>query len=434
MNKILGLFSVFILILNCSLDKKSGLWTESKKIETVNDLVINELFKNEEAFNKELNSNVKIQLKSNPTKNSFVNNLNNNNGRVSYNGSLKNISRFKFSTIDNFDQIEPEILFYGDNIIFFENKGSIFNFDKFSKLIWKKNFYKKFEKKAKPELSLANDKKTLIVADNLAKYYAMNIKTGELIWAKTNVAPFNSQIKIYDDKFFVTDLDNVLRCYSIKDGSELWNVKTDTAFIKSKKKLSLVILNGNIYFNNSIGDISAVDIKTGILVWQTPTQSSLIYENSFLLETSDLIADDDVILLSNNRNEFFSFSANTGALNWQQKINSNIRPTLIENLIFTVTIEGFLVVIDNKTGNIIRITNVFDKIKKNKRSKIKPVGFIVGTKNIYLTTDNGLLILIDISSGRSSSILKVDNEKISRPFILNKNLFIIKDNSIIKLN
>ena len=434
MNKILGLFLVFILISNCSLDKKSGLWTESKKIETVNDLVINELFKNEEAFNKEFNSNVKIQLKSNPTKNSFVNNLNNNNGRVSYNGSLKNISRFKFSTIDNFDQIEPEILFYGDNIIFFENKGSIFNFDKFSKLIWKKNFYKKFEKKAKPELSLANDKKTLIVADNLAKYYAMNIKTGELIWTKTNVAPFNSQIKIYDDKFFVTDLDNVLRCYSIKDGSELWNVKTDTAFIKSKKKLSLVILNGNIYFNNSIGDISAVDIKTGNLIWQTPTQSSLIYENSFLLETSDLIADDDTILLSNNRNEFFSFSANTGALNWQQKINSNIRPTLIENLIFTVTIEGFLVVIDNKTGNIIRITNVFDKIKKNKRSKIKPVGFIVGTKNIYLTTDNGLLILIDISSGRSSSILKVDNEKISRPFILNKNLFIIKDNSIIKLN
>ena len=434
MNKILGLFLVFILISNCSLDKKSSLWTESKKIETVNDLVINELFKNEEAFNKEFNSNVKIQLKSNPTKNSFVNNLNNNNGRVSYNGSLKNISRFKFSTIDNFDQIEPEILFYGDNIIFFENKGSIFNFDKFSKLIWKKNFYKKFEKKAKPELSLANDKKTLIVADNLAKYYAMNIKTGELIWAKTNVAPFNSQIKIYDDKFFVTDFDNVLRCYSIKDGSELWNVKTDTAFIKSKKKLSLVILNGNIYFNNSIGDISAVDIKTGNLIWQTPTQSSLIYEDSFLLETSDLIADDDAILLSNNRNEFFSFSANTGALNWQQKINSNLRPTLIENLIFTVTIEGFLVVIDNKTGNIIRITNVFDKIKKNKRSKIKPVGFIVGTKNIYLTTDNGLLILIDISSGRSSSILKVDNKKISRPFILNKNLFIVKNNSIIKLN
>ena len=50
--------------------------------------------------------------------------------------------------------------------------------------------------------------------------------------------------------------------------------------------------------------------------------------------------------------------------------------------------------------------------KEKKRAKIKPVGFIVGTKNIYLTTDNGRLIIIDISTGRSSSMLKIDNEKI----------------------
>ena len=68
------------------------------------------------------------------------------------------------------------------------------------------------------------------------------------------------------------------------------------------------------------------------------------------------------------------------------------------------------------------------------RVNIKPVGFILGSKNIYLTTDNGKLLIIDIRSGRTSSIIKIDNNKISRPFVLNKNLFIIKDNSIIKLN
>ena len=62
-----------------------------------------------------------------------------------------------------------------------------------------------------------------------------------------------------------------------------------------------------IIFNNSLGDISAVNVNTGDMIWQTPTQSSLIYEDSFLLKTSDLIADDDAILLSNNRNEFNDF-------------------------------------------------------------------------------------------------------------------------------
>ncbi len=434
MNRTIVLFLIILLITNCSLDNKSGIWTKSEKIKIEKKLIISELFKKEESLSKEFNSNVKIQLKSYLSNNSFLNNLSNNNGRVNYNGNLKSLSKFKYSTIDNFDELEPEIVFEGNNIIFFDNKGSILKFDQFSKLIWKKNYYKKTEKKQKPILSFANNQKTLVIVDNIAKYYAINIKTGELLWSKRNSAPFNSQIKIYKDKFFVTDFDNILKCFSIKDGKELWNVKTETTFIKSQKKLSLVILNGKVYFNNSIGDISAVDINSGNLIWQTPTQSSLIYESAFLLKTSDLVANDESILLSNNKNEFFSINANTGVLNWKQKINSNLRPTIVDNLIFTVTMEGFLVVLENPTGNIIRVTNVFDRFKKKKKSKIKPVGFIVGASNIYLTTDNGRLIIIDILSGKSSLILKIDNEKISRPFILNKNLFIVKDNAIIKLD
>ena len=104
-------------------------------------------------------------------------------------------------------------------------------------------------------------------------------------------------------------------------------------FIKSQKKQSLVILNGKIYFNNSIGDISAVDVNSGNLIWQTPTQSSSIYESAFLLKTSDLVANNESIMLSNNKNEFFSINANTGVLNWKQKINSNLRPSIIDNFI-----------------------------------------------------------------------------------------------------
>ena len=206
MNKVLGLLFIFLLIINCSLDKKSGLWSENSKVDIEKNLIVTDLFKEEKKLREEFNSNINIKLKSNLTNNNFTNNLSNNNGRVNYNGSLKNISRYKFSSIDNFDQFEPEIVFDNNNVIFFDNKGSILKFDEFSKLIWKINYYKKKEKKLKPILILANDKKNLIVADNLAKYYAINIKTGELLWKKKNIAPVNSQIKIYKNKFFLTDL------------------------------------------------------------------------------------------------------------------------------------------------------------------------------------------------------------------------------------
>ena len=87
-----------------------------------------------------------------------------------------------------------------------------------------------------------------------------------------------------------------------------------------------------------------------------------------------------------------------------------------------------------ETRNLITTTNLLKKIKKKKLKKFKPVGFIVAKKHIYLTTTNGRLFVIDISTGATKSVLKIDSEKISRPIVLEKNLFIIKDNSIIKLN
>ena len=196
----------------------------------------------------------------------------------------------------------------------------------------------------------------------------------------------------------------------------------------------MVIINNVVYFNNSIGDISAVDIKKGELLWQLPTQSSLIYEGAFSLETSDIIADSNTLFFSNNKNQFFSIDVGTGSFNWKNKVNSNLRPTLIDNYLFTVSLEGFLFIIEKNTGNIIRVTDVFNNFKSKKRNQIKPTGFIVGIKNIYLSTSNGKLLVIDIVSGKTISTLKIDKEKISRPFVLNKSLFIIKDDAIIKLN
>ena len=438
MNKFLNffLFLIVLFIVNCSFDKKTGFWTKTKKITEAEKIEykIKEVFVEEKAFEKELNSNLKINLSAKLINQSFINNFDNNNGRVNYNGNLKNISRYKFSKIEDFNEFEPEIVFNKDNIIFFDNKGTILKFSSSSKLLWKKNYYSKSEKKLNPILFLASNNNTLIIADNVSKYYAIDINSGELLWTKNNSSPFNSQVKIFKDKFFVIDFENVLKCFSLSDGKEIWKVKTEKSFIKSQKKLSLIIINDVVYFNNSVGDISAVNINNGTLLWQTPTRSSTVIDSNIFLKTSDLIADINTILFSNNQNEFYSLDLATGVLNWKQKINSSLRPTLIDNLIFSVSQEGFLFVIEKNSGNIIRVTDIFNRFKIKKRPKIKPVGFIVGSENIYLTTNHGKLIIIDVLTGKPTSILRIDNDKISRPFVLNQNLYIIKENSVIRLN
>jgi len=431
---LLKLFILIVFINSCSFNPNSSLWTKRTEIKEDKILNTREILKKEKILENELNTNLKINLSNLKIENSDIKNFTNNNGRSNYEGSLKSISRYKFSKIQNFDQYEPEIAIDKNNIIFFDNKGNILKFDSKAKLKWKKNNYSKTEKKMNPILFFSTSKNYLIVADTVAKYYALDINSGKIIWSKNNSAPFNSQIKTFKDKFFIVDSENVIKCFSIKDGSVIWSFKTEKPFIKSQKKNSLVLKNNKVIFNNSLGDITALDLYTGDLVWQTPTQKKAIYEDALFLKNADLVIGKNSIFLSNNTNNFFSIDVDTGIINWKQRINSELTPTFINNLVFSVTNEGYFVIIDYETGNLIRSTNVLKNIKKKKLKKFKPVGFIVAKKNIYLTTTNGRLFVIDIATGITKSVLKIDGEKISRPIVLEKNLFIIKDNSIIKLN
>ena len=428
-------FIIFILFIShCSLDTKSGFWnsTEVKKIK--NKKEEKQLFKKVEVLNFEINKDLEIDIESSKfTKNSFKNNLTNNNGRINYDGKLKKALKYKFSKINNFNEFEPEVIFDKDNIIFFSNKGSILKFDDKSKLIWKKNYYTKNEKKLKPILFFANNENTLIVADNIAKIYAMNIHTGELLWSKNNPSAFNSEIKIYKDKFFAIDYDNILRCFSLKNGNEIWKIKTENSILKSQKKLSLVINKNSIFFNNSIGDVMSVNLNTGNLIWILPTSTNTNSSSNYFLKMSNLIIDKNSIYFSTNKNEFYSVDINSGLTNWTQNINSSSRSTVIDMNIFSISDEGYLVILNTKTGEIIRRTNLFSGIKKKKRKKIKPTGFIVGKNKIYLSLNDGKILVVDVRTGTVKDSIKIDNQYISRPFVSNAHLFVIKNNGIIKI-
>ena len=124
------------------------------------------------------------------------------------------------------------------------------------------------------------------------------------------------KIKIFKDRIYVVDFENTLRAYSINDGKEIWNSKNKKFTHKvSKKTYPLVILDEKIYFNNSIGMISVLLILIMVICYgKLPTQNSLAFDTGFFLKTSDIVADKNDIIFSNNQNEFFSLDITTGNL------------------------------------------------------------------------------------------------------------------------
>ena len=436
MNKkiIFFLFLIFTLS-SCSLDTKTKLWNKKDNESKQTKVVVQDVFEKSEPKKNEFNKNITVYLKGNFKEKSFINNQTNNNGYLNFDGITKKKSKIKFSKIKDFNFVEPDLLFTKDgSIIFFDNKGNIFKFNSNLKILWKKNIYNKNEKKMNPVIFFESVNGKIIAADNIANYYLIDSDTGKLLWKKNNSAPFNSQIKIYGDKFFVVDFDNILRCYSIIDGKEIWNFKTEKSFIKSQKKLSMIIHNNKVVFINTLGDLSSLDISTGKLSWQTPTQSNVIYENAFSLKNSDLVFSNGFIYFSNNKNEFFAIDSKNGFVKWKQNINSSLRPTIIDNLVITISNEGLLIIMDQRNGNILRITNIFNKIDNNE-NKIMPTGFIVSKNNkLYLSLNNGRLLKVNLVNGITENMIKYDKNKILRPYVFEKKMYLVKDDSILQLN
>ena len=424
------LIIIFFLISQCSLDTKTGFWTKSQIIEEKKDNS-EEIFKSDVILEKEFNPNIKIKIQSPFIQNPFINNLSNNSGYINFDSDFKEISKFKFKKIKNFEYTNPDLLIGKDNsLIFFDEKGAILKFDQNSNLIWKKNHYSKNEIKQNPTIYFASEKNILIAADSIANLYGMNYLTGELLWKKFNSASFNSEIKIFDDKFFIIDFENIIRCISVNDGNEIWSFGTEKTFIKSQRKLSLIIQNGLVIFIDTFGDINALDINSGNLVWQSQTINEDIYESAFLLKSSRLVSDQDTIYVSNNQNKLFAIDSNNGLIKWEQSVNSYLEPTIIDNIILTISEEGYFFVIDKSNGNILRSTNILDTIKSK---NIYPTGFIAAKNYIYVSLNNGRLLRVKIEDGKTESIVKIDNNKISRPYILNKNMYILRDDAIIKI-
>ena len=323
-------------------------------------------------------------------------------------------------------------LFLSNGLIFFDHKGSVIRYDNNGKILWKKNNYNKLEKKSSPKLSFSRNGNNLIVTDNLSKFYLINIDTGELIWSKRNIYPFNSEIKTLKDKFFVVDLKNILRCFYIKDGSECWSLKTENSLTVSNSKNSLILDEKLVIFSNIVGDITAVDFNTGLIIWQLPTQSSEIINETYNFKISRLVSDKKAIFFSNSKNEFYSIDKKNGSVNWINKVRSNLTPILVGDLIMTISDEGYLYAIDKNQGNIIRINDIFKDYKIKKRKFIKPTGFSVSQKNIYVGTNNGKLKVIELNTGNNVQDINISRETISKPFIFNENLFVIKNGAIIK--
>ena len=86
------------------------------------------------------------------------------------------------------------LLVFKNNIIFSDDRGTIFYINEKGKIIWKKNIYKKAYKKIYKNLVFSIDKGNIFVADNIGFVYSINLNDGKILWIRNQETAMKSNI------------------------------------------------------------------------------------------------------------------------------------------------------------------------------------------------------------------------------------------------
>ena len=117
MNKLVIYFFLLLILSNCGFDNKE------LEDQNANSKII---FEKSKIIKKELNSNLKIKLNKLTKGEVFLGNNTNRTGNINFETNFKKTSSYKFSSIDEFDFNQPELIFTNDeSIVFFDGKGDI---------------------------------------------------------------------------------------------------------------------------------------------------------------------------------------------------------------------------------------------------------------------------------------------------------------------
>ena len=177
------LLLIFLSILNCSFDNKSGIWknsnqtTEGKKDDNLSQFKTLSSLKDTFDKNLTIDKNFKFPVFTNVESSNWKEiyyRKSNNLPNFAY--EEKNELILKSGKITN-KKANNKILSENNNIIINDKRGNIIIYSKSqNKILQKFNFYKKRFKNVEKNLNLIVEKNIIFVSDNLGYLYAYDYK------------------------------------------------------------------------------------------------------------------------------------------------------------------------------------------------------------------------------------------------------------------
>jgi len=269
--------------------------------------------------------------------------------------------------------------------------------------------------------------KKLYIGSERAKVYALNIKDGNILW-KSNVAGEVLSTPVIVSSYglcLVHTSNGILQALNTYDGKIKWIVNLDIKNITIRGESTPTIIFGTTIIGGDNGIISSILLKNGQIIWQQHiSYPSGITEITRIndIHSTPVIVNGIVYAIAYNGN-IAAMDLRSGQIMWSQEIGSITNLLVKENSLYIIDQNDFLIAINTYDGMPLWC-------KKYLHSNITS---IVLYKGYIITGDlQGYLHWINPYNGILVNKLKLNSSGfISTPIIANTNLVVETKNGII---
>ena len=438
--KIFLISFVFVILLSCSFDKKSGIWKNDSNVGIENNdvysqfedlIIVNSPFKNEIKIKDGFKFNIPDSYSNLEWTDIFYNQYNNS-------------KNFKFSELNQKTfrsgkttrhKIDNYILYENDNVILTDQSGDINVYSLSNKKkILKFNFYKKKYKKNLKILNIIVEKNIIYVSDNLGYLYSLDYYNKKILWAKNFKIPFRSNLKIFKDKLILSNQNNHLYFINKNNGNILKLIPTEETVVKNKFINNISLDNESTFFLNTFGSLYSLDNNKMQINWFINLNQNSNINPSDLFLGNKIVNTKDKIIVSTN---YFTYiiDNNTGSILFKKKFSSLIKPLIINNYLFLISKNNFLISLNLNTGKIIFSYDINKKISefldtKKKRAEFKSI--LMLNVKIFIFLKNSYVIVFELN-GNIEKIVKLPFKMNSAPILVQDSLIFLDFNNKISV-
>lgn len=278
---------------------------------------------------------------------------------------------------------------------------------------------------------LGLDNGMLFVSSGTGEVVALDANNGKEIWRTDLKSPVRSAPAVYGGRLYVITADNKLTALAEDNGRVLWQ---HFAFLESVSllgKAAPAIDKGIGVAVFASGEVVGFRPENGSILWTESLGAARM--NDAGAEINDIrarpvIAGDRVFVISSG-GLLSALDLKTGGIIWEREIGGINQPWLAGDTLYLVSSYAELAAIDVATGKILWVNRLVQWADpEKKKEKLEWTGPVMAGNRLILTNSAGKAIAVSPQTGTIIGWDDIDESGTLPPIVVDDTLFFITQN------